>query len=112
MQHHATLSQNISMPGLDKSTTRIILFTAGILLAWSWGSSLADVGPVSASIITYGLYSFYWIYALRTKNPLLQRLMIFGTVAGLLELFTDHYLVDTIDSLVYPGNELMIWSSP
>jgi len=43
---------------------------------------------------------------------LIHRLLIFGTIAGLLELVTDHYLVDTIDSLVYPGRELMIWSSP
>jgi hypothetical protein len=38
--------------------------------------------------------------------------MIFGTIAGILELVTDHYLVDTINSLVYPGKEPMIWSSP
>jgi hypothetical protein len=65
-----------------------------------------------ASIITYSLYIFYWLYAWQTKNPLVLRLMIIGTLAGILELFTDHYLVDTIDSLVYPNHELMLWSSP
>jgi hypothetical protein len=104
--------QDHSIPGLDKSTTRVILITAGVLLGWSLFSSLRQAGAVSASIITYGLYIFYWIYAYVTKNPLVWRLQIFGTVAGLLELFTDHYLVDMISSLVYPGQEPMIWSSP
>ncbi|MEQ9168004.1 MAG: hypothetical protein RLO12_17215, partial [Fulvivirga sp.] len=45
-------------------------------------------------------------------NPLILRLLIIGTVAGVMELVTDHYLVDIIHSLVYPGNEPMIWSSP
>jgi hypothetical protein len=75
-------------------------------------SSVRASGPISASIISYGLYGFYWLYAIRTKNPLVERLMIFGTIAGVMELATDYYLVDIINSLVYPGNEPMIWRSP
>jgi hypothetical protein len=113
MEENIILSgENVVMPGLDKRTTIVILASAGLLLTWSWLSSLVDAGPASASIISYGLYLFYWIYAFRTKNPLLERLAIFGTIAGFLELVTDYYLVDVIDSLVYPGNELMIWDSP
>jgi hypothetical protein len=112
MAQNIAITQDVSMPGLDKVTTRIILITSAILLLWSWLSAKVDVGPISASIITYGLYAFYWIYAIRTKNPLVQRLLIFGTIAGMLELVTDYYLVDQIHSLVYPGNELMIWRSP
>jgi hypothetical protein len=104
--------QDTSIPGLDKSTTRVILISAAVLLGWSAWSSFRQSGPVSASIITFGLYAFYWVYAIRTKNPLVQRLMVFGTIAGILELITDHYLVATIDSLVYPGKEPMIWNSP
>ena len=100
------------IPGLDKRTTLVILITSGVLLGWSLLSSLMQSGPIMASIITYGLYIFYWAYAWRTRNPLVLRLLILGTIAGVLELFTDHYLVETIDSLVYPGKELMLWSSP
>ncbi len=85
--------QDNSIPGLDKPTTRMILISAGVLLAWSFVCSKIEAGPASASIITYGLYAFYWIYTFRTRNPLVHRLMIFGTIAGILELVTDHYLV-------------------
>ncbi|MEP3388992.1 MAG: hypothetical protein ABJO02_12440 [Reichenbachiella sp.] len=98
--------------GLDKKTTLVILISSGVLVGWSLISSVMNLGPITASIITYSLYGFYWFYAIRYKNPLVLRLVIFGTVAGILELATDHYLVETINSLVYPGKELMIWSSP
>jgi len=101
-----------AIPGLDKRTTLVILFSSAVLMGWSGWSSHRQSGPYMASIITYGLYVFYWLYTWRTKNPLILRLLIIGTLAGLLELFTDHYLVDTINSLVYPGKEWMIWNSP
>jgi hypothetical protein len=100
------------MPGLDKRTTIVILISSAVLMIWSLWSSFQETGPITASLITYGLYVFYWVYTWLTKNPLILRLLIIGTLAGLLELFTDHYLVETINSLVYPNKEWMIWSSP
>ncbi|WP_420580648.1 DUF6989 domain-containing protein [Reichenbachiella sp.] len=98
--------------GLDKRTINAILISSGVLVGWSLISSLLALGPITASIITYSLYGLYWFYAIYYKNPLVLRLVIIGTIAGILELATDHYLVDTINSLVYPKKELMIWSSP
>lgn len=100
------------IPGLDKRTTAVILSSSGVLLLWSYISSVVEGGPVTASIITYLLYISYWFYALYFKNPLIKRLVIFGTIAGILELIADYYLVDIANSLVYPKDELMIWSSP
>jgi hypothetical protein len=104
--------ENYNVPGLDKQTTKTILISSGILVGWSALSSILALGPMMASIITYSLYAFYWFYAVRYNNPLVIRLAIIGTIAGILELYTDHYLVDTINSLVYPSKEWMIWSSP
>ncbi|UXP31522.1 hypothetical protein N6H18_14315 [Reichenbachiella agarivorans] len=98
--------------GLDFKTTKYILVSSAVLILWSLGASIIEAGPVTASIITYSLYGFYWYYALSKKNPLILKLVIFGTVAGVMELVTDHYLVEWIDSLVYPSKEWMIWSSP
>ena len=97
---------------MDKRTTTFVLASSGVLVLWSAVCAWLNAGPITASIITYILYISYWLYAVKYKNPLVLRLLIIGTIAGVLELLADHYLVDTIDSLVYPGNELMIWSSP
>jgi len=96
----------------DKKLTWLIVITQGILMAWSIGSSVTEAGASSAAIISYILFSVYVAYAIFTKDRILIRLIIVGIIAGFLELITDHYLVETIDSLVYPGKEAMIWSSP
>ncbi len=96
----------------DKKLTWFIVITQGILMSWSIGSSVLEAGPASAAMITYGLYGTYVAYTLITKHPTMIKLVLLGTIAGLLELFADHYLVDTINNLVYPGDEPMIWSSP
>ncbi|MCV9386520.1 DUF6989 domain-containing protein [Reichenbachiella ulvae] len=95
-----------------KKSVVFVLASSGILVGWSWLSSILVWGPVSASIITYLLYASYWLYVLIQKDALILRLLLIGTVAGILELATDDYLVHGIDSLVYPSKELMIWSSP
>jgi len=100
------------MSNINKKTTRVIIITQFILIAWSVGSSVLQSGPWAASVVTYTLYLVYVIYTLISRDPLMTRLLIFSTIAGILELITDHYLVETINSLVYPGNEPMIWSSP
>jgi hypothetical protein len=95
-----------------KKLTWFILITQSILVGWSIYSSVTEAGPLYASIVTYTLFAAYIIYAFIFRDIVLGRLIVFGTIAGILELVTDHYLVDTINSLVYPGMEAMIWSSP
>lgn len=95
-----------------KKLTTLIVVTQSILVIWSIGSSLLTAGPIAASIITYGLFGFYVAFTIYTKDPIMIRLVTLGTVAGILELFTDNYLVEGIHNLVYPANEAMIWTSP
>ena len=97
---------------LDKTTTRFVIGSIFFLTTWSIVSSFLGWGSITATVVTCIVYPSYWIYALVTKNPLVLRLIIFGTVAGLLELFADHYLVHGIDNLVYPQDKIMLWSSP
>ena len=96
----------------NKKLTWFIVITQAVLMTWSIGSSILESGPLSAAIISYGLFGIYILYAVITRDSTLSRLILFGLAAGMIELFTDHYLVDTINSLVYPGKEAMIWSSP
>ena len=101
-----------SAPGTSKQMTTFIALTQGALVTWSVGSALLEAGPASAAIITYVLYAIYVAHAAIFRNPLMIKLLVFATIAGILELPTDDYLVTGIDSLVYPENEPMIWSSP
>ncbi|PTB95911.1 hypothetical protein C9994_09730 [Marivirga lumbricoides] len=98
--------------GLNKKTTKTIIVSAIVLMGWSCFSAITAAGPWSAFFITFLLYIFFWCYALYFKNPLLLRLTIIATIAGILELVTDFYLVETINSLNYPQNEMMLWASP
>lgn len=92
--------------------TVAVVATQSLLVGWSWYASTTAAGPWSAAAISYVLFVFYVLYAWFAHDAVLKTLVVIGTVAGLLELATDHYLVDTINSLVYPGNEVMVWSSP
>ena len=106
------MKEHTHYEGINKNLTWFIIITQSLLVTWSIGSSILAAGPASAAIITYVLSAAYVLYAAITKNRIAIRLVVFGLIAGFLELITDHYLVDTISSLVYPGNEAMIWSSP
>lgn len=90
----------------------MIVITQAILMSWSIGSSVLQTGAYTAAIISYILFAVYVAYAIMFKDPIITRLVTVGIIAGFLELFTDHYLVEGINSLVYPGKEAMVWSSP
>lgn len=98
--------------GLNKKTIITVILSAVVLMSWSFFSAMTAAGPWSAYVITFLLYFFFWLYAIYFRNPLILRLAIIGTVAGILELVTDYYLVETIDSLNYPKDEWMLWASP
>ncbi|NMM47685.1 DUF6989 domain-containing protein [Marinigracilibium pacificum] len=98
--------------GVDKRTTWFIVGSQIMMMVWSFGSSLAKAGPTSAAIITYLCFISIILYGLFVKNRLILLLLAFGFAAGVLELFADHYSISTINALIYPGNEPMIYTSP
>lgn len=51
-------------------------------------------------------------YALRLRDGLLGRLLLIGTVAGVVELLADRWLVDVTHTLVYASGEPMLLRSP
>ena len=92
-----------------------IIFVLGVMTI-SIGTLLLDSlwfqGIVSAEAWGYGFSAVFLAYALLSKDELILKFFGFGVVAGFAELVADHYLVATTGTLVYPADELFIWSSP
>ncbi len=97
---------------LNPKTTRFIVVSNIVVLLWSVVSALMGAGWISISILAYGFALAFVVYAIKEKDMTLIRLMLFGLVAGLLELFADHWAVAGSKTLVYPNDEPMLWTSP
>lgn len=98
--------------GINKQTTLFVVITQGVMMTWSIASSYLQSGSKSAFIITTSSFIVYVGYALYSRNMLFIKLLLFGLMAGILELWADHYSVTTIKTLVYPSGDPMIISSP
>lgn len=94
-----------------KQTAYVVLGSMGLMMGVSLLSALFNWGWVSISVLDYGMAVALTIYTIVRKEHLLGKLMIFGLVAGLLELPVDAWLVYT-GTLVYPNDEPMLWESP
>lgn len=105
-------ANSITIQGVSRSLTIFVVTSQAIMMAWTIACSLLHTGPLTAAVITYLCYATYVIYSFRSGNQLFIKLLIFGTVAGFMELFADHYSISTINALIYPGNEAMLWTSP
>jgi hypothetical protein len=75
------------------------------LLAQGWITA-----AISDSIVLSYLAGLLW--SRPAWRPLITRLMLFGLIAGLVELVTDAAGEQVAHSLVYPADEPMIWLSP
>ena len=78
---------------------------AAALLARGWITA-----AISDGVILCYLAGALW--ARPAWRPLIGRLLLFGLVAGVLELATDAAGEQVARSLVYPLNEPMLWQSP
>lgn len=87
------------------ATILLTLTVAGI-------SSATDAGWISAFALAIGMYTIIGGFAYFTNDKFLYRLLLFGIIAGAVELFADCWLVQSTMTLVYPQDEPMIACSP
>lgn len=97
----------ISVPEL-----RFILCTTAVALAVSGLSSFFSWGWKAAAILAYGLFILLITYAFLKRSAFLKKIILFGVVAGFIELFADWWLVSGTNTLVYFSEEPFIWKSP
>lgn len=96
----------------ERARTRFVLLSSGVgglllvVLAF-WAP-----GWIGAATWAFGLSLVYLAYALATRDGLLLRFLLFGLVAGWVELLPDHWLVAHTGTLVYAPGEPIIDSSP
>ncbi len=91
---------------------RFFVITMVIALALNIIAAVFTLGPPAAYVFTIGLALVYLGYAIRERDPLVARLLLFGLVVGVGELPADYFGVVTTETLVYPPGEPLIWVSP
>ncbi len=82
----------------------VALHLVAAALAAGWLTAVGTVALTAAALVA--------IAARRAWRPLVARLLLFGLVVGVLELFTDFSGQIVARSLIYPPNEPVIWASP
>lgn len=75
-------------------------------------SSYTDGGWFSAFSLATGMYIIIAGFAVWQKDTFLYRLLLFGLIAGIVELLADCWLVQSTGTLIYPPDEPMIACSP
>lgn len=96
----------------NSTEARFIIGTIIITLTIAAISSYTDAGWFSAFSLAVGMYVVISGFALWQKDQFLYRLLLFGLVAGAVELLADCWLVQSTGTLIYPENEPMIACSP
>lgn len=75
-------------------------------------SSYFHAGWMSAAVLAFGMYAIIAAFAVRYSDGFLFKLLVFGLMAGIVELAADCWLVDSTKTLLYAGGEPMIFCSP
>lgn len=91
---------------------KFIFGTIILTLAIAAICSYTDAGWESAFGLAAGMYAVISCYAFFAGDKFLYRLLLFGILAGSIELFADCWLVQFTDTLVYPLQEPSIACSP
>lgn len=90
-----------------------MLATFALMVACHIIAALGRLGWVSAAAtVALTTLALLGLTLRRAWRPLLARLLAFGLVAGVCELFTDYAGQTVAHSLSYPPGEPMLWASP
>lgn len=96
----------------EKRRTRFVVVTIFAMLLLNVPAAIGGWGWKSAAFNTALVLVIYVVFALRTRDVLVMRWLLFGVFAGLTELAADYWLVTSTKSLVYPVNEPHLVVSP
>lgn len=96
---------------VESRRIRFVLFTMGLLLALNAIGAYKALGWKAITCNVALVFTLDCLYAWRYRDAHLGRWLLLGLTAGIVELFTDWWLVRT-ETLVYAPNEPMIWASP
>jgi len=90
-----------------------LLATFALLVVCHVIAALGRLGWISAAVtVALTALALLGLTLRRAWRPLLLRLLAFGLVAGVCELFTDFAGQTVARSLSYPPGEPMLWASP
>jgi len=96
----------------DRRRWQLVLWTLGLSLFGDGIAALFSLGWTAAAAYTAGLLMIIAVYLIRTRDPIIGRLLLFGLLVGFGELPADHFGVVTTGTLVYPPGPPLIWNSP
>jgi len=96
----------------DSLRLRFVFATLTFVVIWNGINSLFKAGWIYATISTGLVLAADIIYLVRTRDNLFMRIFVFSLIAGFIELFADRWFVQSMQILVYPPGEPMIWHSP
>lgn len=94
------------------SRDKFVLAWLALGLVWNFFSSLVGWGWITATIITFGILIIAAIYIYHKRDGLLAKFILFGVIAGLVELLADRYLVEVTGTLVYEKGGPFLLRSP
>jgi hypothetical protein len=103
------VTQGWTLRGLDAAMLGGVALLAGLNVA----SALIRAGWVTAALTDVVASGYLLGVAARSAwRPVVGRLLVFGAVAGVLELATDAAGVGFAHTLAYPGGSPFVWASP
>lgn len=92
--------------------SKFMFVTIAITLTVAALSSYFHAGWMSAAALAFGMYALLGLFGVLMRDKFLLKLLVFGLLAGIVELAADCWLVESTGTLLYAGGEPMIFCSP